>query len=603
MSRFDDEGQTGGHERFVLDAGAEFDDRIADWELGARTEPCSVVAETERDPATISTPLGDLHFLNLRGAPDEMHRELGRRTSSFVDRRALSHADDHLHRFAARLGPSFLKKPGKWLVEQRFVDPLTSRIPDSHRMMLNAFCEGIDESDGRALKSQLFWDVRASLIRSSVRRIRTLAKTTRHQSLYFDSFSAVVPDGTDAPLHLRWLDNAAADHWSQSTTVAFFHPHRGIPYALVTTLGFAAGLPAGMNRAGLSATVEPSPGEKTGGDGTLCGLLIHDVLGNAHTIEEAVSILRQHSSMIPWRWVFCEGDTGRCAVFDVAESVQKVAFDGPAFWTGPSEADPADSPPGRVERRIVERADLLDDFIAGWTPPPDDAVFTTLQELTCEAGSPTDRGFLVGGLSNVQSVAFEPRRRRMWVATGDAPVCRRWYVPLTFGPGNVAERGGLDPRVRPLKPGGDFEKTDAGRAVEHLARARRLHRNGEPPQRVLIAVEHAVALDSNRPFYHVLAGLTALEADRHRRAEGAFRRAIDQIDDDPRRAEVEVYLGWALDLQGRRKETRRIYARIARGTDAELEVRRWARDAKRSRFRTGDLDDIDIDFFAATALR
>ena len=165
-----------------------------------------------------------------------------------------------------------------------------------------------------------------------------------------------------------------------------------------------------------------------------------------------------------------------------------------------------------------------------------------------------------------------------------------------------AEGGGLDTTVRPILPTPKWEDTSSGRALHHLRQAYQRYRAGEEPERILILLEHALALDRERPAFHILVGLMALRVLRARRAAGAFERALELVTDDTWRTEVELYLAWALDLKRHNRAARKAYAAVAKDPATDEAVRRLARRGRRRKFRHRDARMMEIDFFAASAV-
>ena len=576
---------------------------LDDWGVTGDGSPCAVYAGSAATLGRVTTPLGDLHFTNLFGSPVAMMRTLGKRSASDIRDGALAYLNRFLFEVVDALLPSPVAGVGCWAAENWLFEKTRNALSPPYQEALQAFAEGSGHAVDEVVAGQLAWDLWALLACSSSKRMQRAAARARRHAPLLDSASLVLPSETAGPLHLRWLDNAAVDRWDRKTAVSFFHPNRGMSYALVSSVGFVAGLPAGMNAAGLTISVEPGISSAINDTGKSVAEAAHQILRQAHTIEEASAILRQYHPLAPWRYVFCEGDTGRSAVYSAGETIEEITSGGaPPFALVGGDGVLPGRRSARISRWHDARRQALDQVVDEWSPTGEDAVFSALEAMfPTLIGSSVVPIHPLGGPGNVGAVVFEPAQRRLWVAAGRAPVSRRWFVPLTFRSGDTATAGGLDSRVRPLKPGGDWEDTDTGRAMEQLRHALQLDLSGEAPQRILITLEHALALDPSQASFHILAGLMALRAGRGRRATGAFQKAIDRIDDPVRRAEVGVYLAWSLDVQKRRLPARRLYAQIAAESDIEPTVRRWARRGRRRRFRRRDAQRLDIDFFLACA--
>lgn len=574
------------------------------WDMTGDISPCTVYRDAPGVMGRVTTPLGDLNFSNLYGAPASMARQLGRHSAADIREGALPFLTKFMPDVVEALVPRMMAGAGSWLLENWLYGRLRQALPGEYLKVLRAYGEGSGYEVDQVVVGQMLWDIWALLARAPLSRVQKVAARTRRHSPLLGSLSMVLPTEKAGPLHLRWFDNTSVDRWDRKTSVTFFHPDRGIPYVLVSSVGFLTGLPAGMNSAGLTLTIEPGGSGEVDLSGIPLGPAVHDILSQAHSIEEAAAILRQQPSMTPWRYVLSEGDTGRAAVYNSSQGGEKIdLFDRPPF--GVTGAD-AQLPGGGIER-IARwqrcRRQVVDEIIKAWSPRGNDKVFDALQTIT----GPENEQFVIPthplhSLSNVGAVVFEPAARRLWVAPGRAPVSRRWFVPMTLRSTDAKSGGGFDTRVRPIKPSGEWESQPGGRAMENLRHAYQLDLSGEDPERVLITLEYALALDSKRPAFHILAGLMALRSNRGKRAEGAFRKAINLLDDATHRAEVGVYLAWALDLQKRRKAARQLYSRLVTDPTVEPAVKEWARHGRRHRFRERHAQKLTIDFFLGAVL-
>lgn len=574
------------------------------WDVPGDAAPCAVYSQGP-GMGRVTTPLGDLSFTNLFGSQSSMLRQLGRHSAGELREGALP----FINQFGADVVDALVPRPvaalGNWALDNWLINRLQKALPSPYLKMLRAYADGSGHEVERVVAGQFAWEIWALLAHSSMSSVEKAASRARRHSPLLGSTSVVLPSANSGPLHLRWLDNTAIDRWDRKTSVTFFHPDRGIPYVFVSSLGFLTGLPAGMNAAGLTLTVEPCSGDTIDWSGVPMGPAAHDILSQAHTIEEAAALLAQRPAMTSWRYVICEGDTGRAQVFVSGAGVEpSEGVSEPPFSAGCSDAGVPGCQSARVKRWMQGRQRVVDGFTHDWSGHGKDAVFRALRAMTeaVPAGeNSVTPGHPLNGLGNVGALLFEPRQRRLWVAAGRAPVANRWFVPLTFRAADGRSGGGLDGRVRPIKPALDWEKTNPGRAMEHLRHAFQLEHSGEEEERILITLEHALALDAKCASHHILVGLMALRAGRGRRAQGAFEQALGLLHDAVRSAEVGVYRAWSLDLQRKRREARKAYRALVKAPSIENAARRWARRGRRRRFRRRDIRAFDIDFFLAAA--
>ena len=548
----------------------------------------------------ITTPAGDLHYLRASGNLEEM---LGAQGTAFADLARLG-AREYLRGFIDDVGesslPSVASKLGRMATRGVVLKKLRASLPRSYRAGLSAFARGAGQEVEQVLNEQLLIDLWGGLGRGSLMPKAKVAQTDRRHLPWLASSSVILP-GHGGPLHLRWLDNSSVGLWDRATTVTFYRPSRGLEFALVGSAGFVLGLPAGMNSAGLTLTVEPAGEGGVQWSGEPLGPAVFEILSDAHTIDEAGALLRQHPALSNWRYIFCEGDTGAAAEWLVGpKGVRCVRRGSGAFSVNGDDLGLPGGHLPRIARWQEARKQALNQLLIDWSTEGDGEVGRALEILN----RPVDGAGVVpihplSGISNVGALIFEPRRRRLWVAAGAAPAGRRYFVPLSLSSraaGGVLARG-----VDPVEGAPGWSATACGQAARQLYQALEMERSGESPRRILIALEHALALDSSQAPVHLLVGLMALRAGRGRRAEGAFADALKLVEDPVRCAEIKVYLGWAMDVQKRRLAARKYYGEAGANADLAPALRRWIRRFRRRRFRPLKAYEMEIDFFAAAA--
>ena len=549
----------------------------------------------------VTTPVGDVHVANINGPLTSASRDLGRRLAPELREGAYRAFDDYVQRISAESGSRMIAAAGRVVGGAVLPRLLRQQLPTAYLQMLTAFAEGAGLDVEEALATQQIWDQWAWARAGNVRGLVEGRLKARTHSPLLASSAVVVPSEERGMLHAFSFENAAVERWDRAARVVVMHPDQGFSYALVTSLGFLTGLPVGMNAAGLTLSTHPGPASLGDRAGVPLGPAALQVLNEARTIEEAVAIFRQHPPMTSWTYMLSEAASGRCARVEVSPlrvGVEVEATRGLVVRGGPSVAERKRSP--ALAREEARRDAHLGSLLASWRS--DRAL--PLVELARGLGGDNEAapGADSIRIAEVMSVIFEPAAGRLWVAAGRAPTSLRWFVPLRLRGAHGEARAELDAREAPVQAWPTWQESARGRAADYYRNAYRLYLEGEDPQRLLITLEYAVALEPTSARYHVLAGLVALSALRGRRAEGAFRRALDAIDEAGRRAEVGLYLGWALDLQGRRKAARELYARVSEDAQAHGVTRRAAAAARRRRFGNREAQRLYIDFVLASAL-
>ncbi|MFW5967927.1 MAG: C45 family autoproteolytic acyltransferase/hydrolase, partial [Persicimonas sp.] len=391
-------------------------------------------------------------------------------------------------------------------------------------------------------------------------------------------------------------------------TVVFYHPDDGLDYVAVSSAGILGGGITGMNAAGLTLVVHQHFVDDFDLDGVPVGYAGDRALRHAHNIDEAVAILRDYPPVAGWTYVMTEGDTGRAAVYEVApgkEHLYELPDDGDRlgyanlYWGEDLVDTEVDYYPqyrrANHARQVRVRNRLRD--LKEEAAPPD--IADILGDFTDpNTGRRRLFGRTIANVNTVASVVFEPEKRRVWVGSGGSPTSRNWFVPFRLDAVDD-HTGGPDVSATPFIVANDWHQSAHGQAFELYRKAAHRFWADESDSRLLILIEHALALYPREPNLHVLAGLLALRIGRARRAEGAFRRALEQITEPERRAEISLFLGWALDLQGQRGAAKYLYKRIAGDEACDARTRSRARQARWIRFTQKQAERLPLDFVYA----
>jgi hypothetical protein len=586
---------------------------VAVWEEGDDGESsCEVDEESESAPGRVSAPSGWIHFANASGAPTEMARQMGRKTGALVGDGPLAFLNTHLARELRRLSAGQLGDLVDWATRRCSTDPIADGYRRSCGPIIEAFAEQIPLTAETLVETWAAPEAFAWLA-ASIRQVAGPGALPRRLAAPISrAVSAVArPPAGETTLHAHNLDARGIGHWERTTTVHCYHPEDGLDYLAVGPAGVVGAGLAAMNAAGLTIAAHPHLVGRVDVEATPVGVAAEHVIRRARSISEAVDILREYAPVGGWSYVLTEGDSGACAIYETmpgdeylerlapdqsvlgyagafrGESLAAAEFDGVA--EGPHDG-------GRRRRRleelvraagcagVVDMAEALGDVRAS------------------EGGERRLAGGSVASVQTVQSVVFEPEHRRVWVGAGDSPAARSWMVPFRLGARAPSVGGAPDRRQKPFHPTPGWERTPHGRAFGLYRDACRQSVEGESPKRLLIQIEHALALYPGDPALHVLAGLLAMRAGRPRRAEGAFRGALERLEDRARRAEVRLYLAHTLDLQDQRASAKTIYAQVLATEGVDPRVRRRARVGRWWAFSEARAADLQVDLVDVGAL-
>ncbi len=516
-----------------------------------------VYPEGPTRPGRITTPQGDLRFINLRGPLPRCAADYGERMASAMRRGGIEALSRYPIRAIGRTRASSLKVTIARGTKRSVIDRARRRFDGEWTDALSALARGaaVDEEvilETHMLPQTLGWlEATWSRLPGASGPLglmgrgscgEVVARTAGHGLLFGKNIDFPADAGT-----------------TRYTTAVAYHPDTGHSFVSVTTAGFVGAHHLAMNAMGvaLSATpVMPSPFDHSGvpyGPGAC------EAMRSAADLDQAIAILRQWPHCMRWRYVLCEGDSGRCVCVEL----------GPAGEV---------RTPLILQDAVTSPTTMIPALIQGRAAGPD--------ALKRVVAAPS-------GITNILSVIFEPRQRRVWVAAGPAPKSRGWFIPL-----ELTQRRELRPAtaLAPLCSDPEWWISPHGQAMNKYRQVAQRHVEGEGAEHLLFQIEHALALWPHDADLHVLCGLLAIKSERALRAQGALRRALDLEDRAERRAEIGTYLGWALELGGEERAARALYKQLRReGVLTRSLLNRFSRFSERQARR------LDIDFRTATA--
>ncbi len=136
---------------------------------------------------------------------------------------------------------------------------------------------------------------------------------SRAGCISFGAWGAATADG-----HLitgRNFDWEAADVFSRDRVVILCEPDHGIPFISLAWAGMA-GVVSGMNRAGVSVTINGAPSSLPGETATPVAMVARDVLQKAHNLTEALEILRRSKVFVSTLWLLGSRADGKFVVVE-----------------------------------------------------------------------------------------------------------------------------------------------------------------------------------------------------------------------------------------------------------------------------------------------
>lgn len=121
----------------------------------------------------------------------------------------------------------------------------------------------------------------------------------------------------------RNFDWEAAEVFSRDRVVIMSEPDGGIPFISVSWAGMA-GVVSGMNRAGVSVTINGAPSSLPGETATPVAIVARAILEHAHNIPEAIEILRSAKVFVSTLWLLGSRADGKFVVVEKTPGATQV---------------------------------------------------------------------------------------------------------------------------------------------------------------------------------------------------------------------------------------------------------------------------------------
>ncbi len=555
---------------------------------------------------------GTMHVLRLSGSPREMAHQHGSLLREAIARGPLHHYRHYVRRTLRRSGLGWLT-PIAWSLLRLLVG---RRVRDCLPPEVRAAAEGLAAGAGIPLAQVLdactMPDV---LLWLAARLQRRLPRATAHRlALGLGCSSALAWGRATADgklLHARNFDYHGVGCWDRETAVIFYEPDDGQPYVSVAAAGVFLGGVTAMNSAGLTLTMHQhmfSDGTRLGG--TPAGAVGARVMREARDLDEAEAILEEHTPIGCFSYVV--GDARRREVLCYEENPDR----GVALRYGSERPDAVegapdtfrytniyiDPPLAATEKDLYPSywrhnqgrwRRLEEQLRAGWGSHGAESLAGIMGATGEEDGCRLREAIAM--LLTVGSVVFRPEDGSLWVASGEAPVSRQPYRPFSLAKAGPAPELG---ELRPVTPGPGDEAFAAYKRA-YLAFFER-----EDPAAARRALAEALRLAPREACYHAVGGLLALVEGDLLAAEEALRAALGLGHPDAARvAGFRLWLGWVLDLAGRRQEACAAYREALAAPEVDGPVRAAAREGLRRAFPRRRARKLSIEFSFADVIR
>jgi isopenicillin-N N-acyltransferase like protein len=326
----------------------------------------------------------------------------------------------------------------------------------------------------------------------------------------------------------RNFDWEAAEVFSRDRVVMMCEPDHGIPFISLSWAGMA-GVVSGLNRAGVSVTVNGAPSELPDETATPVAIVAREIMERAHNLNEALEILRNARVFVSTLWLIGSRADGKFVVVEktpattyVREPEGETIVCGNHFQTAGLKDEPRNTN-YIAEATSVSREDRLKELLgqsSGKVDPPD--AVRLLRDRNLPGGVFAGNGHrgALNALIATHAVVMDLTDGILWAASPPNQLGK--FVAFDV---NDFDRE-LPAQTIPADPmlaDGEFEKERKARqclADGHHAL------KGKDAQTALAQADQAEAL--NPGFYRnaTLRGLALLALGRREEAAKAFTTAL-----------------------------------------------------------------------------
>jgi tetratricopeptide (TPR) repeat protein len=147
--------------------------------------------------------------------------------------------------------------------------------------------------------------------------LHDITQTIEHSPLLGCTALAATGSATpDGHLYVgRNFDFEGPPLFDSDKAVLFFRPQGKLAFVSVAWTGMA-GVVTGLNEAGIYVSVNALRTDDKSDRGLPVELLLRDVLERAHSLDEAISVAREHAILVPDLYLFADGQSGEAAVVE-----------------------------------------------------------------------------------------------------------------------------------------------------------------------------------------------------------------------------------------------------------------------------------------------
>ncbi len=528
-------------------------------------------------------------MLRLSGTPFEMGRAHGAAAKTANALHAIEFYGnfmDSVFQFQVESSSRWLRNRARSFIRQFVERPYIERIPNYFRETITGFSEGSGLPVELLLRAFVMPDVYSYLLARQQRMLKTL--TLKPMAMGCTAFSILGDRGKGVPfLHARNLDFPGGEAWYLHPTVVEYVPKEGMRYVSVTTLGIDTAGITSMNEAGITLSLNMNYSTSSTTGATPIVAIGQDIIRRARSLKEAGEVLREFRFGAGWSFLIAsqkennamvvEGDSNEVSYRGVkggwlvcTNHYHDAAMAEREYWiTDGRKVD--------TRARYDRAASLLSKNTKGIQV--EDAVSILSDSFDLVWGKERAFGSTISQAHTVLSVVFEAENRRLYMATGRAPVSKSSFAEVECFSG---------PILRDRRLGG---ATDERARASYVAAYEYYFPSGDLV-RSEQCLNEAVTLSPNEPLYHLMLGLILMKRSQPLQARNEFEQVIRCGETPLRELQATLYLGWANDLAGDREGALKAYEKVS----ADVRFKSRAKRAIHHPFQPRDARKLVLDF-------
>ncbi|MBI4042078.1 MAG: hypothetical protein HY391_01245 [Deltaproteobacteria bacterium] len=568
------------------------------WSLSAQAE---VVARHGEGTLEI---IGGVRVLRLRGTPYEMGKQHGALLAEEIRQGPVPYfvgsIDRALERIPLLRKSEILREIAKSAAQNILFKPLQLNLPKYYREGLRGMADGSGLSLDAFLTASVLPD--AAMLLADTLYGRSFAATSSFQMMGCTTFVAHGPATTTGEMIIgRNLDYPIVGYWDRYPTIIYYEPNEGMKYLAVGAPGINTAGITGLNEAGLTLTLHNHSGKSTTARGIPIVALTNEVIRQSHDIDEAIAMLRRLKPASNWSINLSHWPSRTAAVVEFSPSgmaVRKMEGNIIAqtnfFHNKNLRTDEIFISQGIEDNiftryeRVMELLDQQDGSI-----DPASAAVILGDHVDAMTGMVRGAGRVLAALTNITSVVIAPERKKIYVATGRAPVSNSPYLelPLEWDITSTAE-------MTPQYLEGNTFRFDEAKfeALQQYIRAYKIIEDNGNLNEAIAHLQEAVRLHPDDGHYWLTLGVIALKEGESLQALSYFQSALQRELALTQQQLTWLYQGRAFDVMGDRRSALAAYQIIPTLGAMDRVLKERLASALRRSFTLEDALDIDFQF-------